>query len=64
MRPANPKKKTKWNNVGIPPEVDRDLTRVCSFYGWSKRVAVERLVKDKLASMQSGFTQNPVAPPS
>jgi hypothetical protein len=41
-------RKSKWNNIGVPPEVNRDLDRICKYRGWSKKIAVERMAKREL----------------
>jgi hypothetical protein len=44
--------KTKYNNVGLKPQVDRKLKQVCKYRGWTKTVAVERMTDRELADIE------------
>ncbi len=44
-----PRNRGKWNNVGLSPDVDALLVRVCDYRGWTKKTAVERMIKRELA---------------
>ncbi len=48
---ARKPRKNKWNNVGIPPEADAELEKICDFRGWNKKTAVVRMIKRELAEI-------------